>query len=509
MKRFVLFLLFTAPVTVSVFSQKIVYSEYDRDDSRRMNFEIVGKVSGLFMIYKNTRNRHWIVTYDNDMRQVSKTEQNYLPRNERLTGIDFFPYSDHVYAIYQYQKKNVVYCMMARIDGNGKIKEAPVEIDTSFIGSSGTSRIYTALASEDKNKICVFKINSRNKRMYVMTTFLFDQQMKLIKRSRLNIPMDDRNDHLGDFSLDNDGHLVFTRFTRNSNENITQASMLVKWAMADTLTERKLSLEKNMLDEIHVKVDNANRRYLLLSFYYKEKRGNIDGLYFYIWDKDSARLLLEKTYAFDDEIRREAKGDASLKMAFNDYFIRQIIIRRDGGFILSAEAFYTTSRFNNWNRWNFLYGNPFFPPFWDGFYYSPFFTNAFWFNRFSNTQSVRFHADNIAVFSFNKQAEPEWKTVLSKSQFHDDSDDLISFQLMNTGDQLHFLFNLYERRNNLLTDYSVSPSGELTRNPTLKNLDRGYEFMPKYAKQVSARQMIIPCLYRGYICFAKIDYGTN
>jgi len=53
----------------------------------------------------------------------------------------------------------------------------------------------------------------------------------------------------------------------------------------------------------------------------------------------------------------------------------------------------------------------------------------------------------------------------------------------------------------------VTPSGGMTRNPTLKNLDKGYEFLPKFGKQVSAKQMIIPCLYRNYICFAKIDYN--
>ena len=52
-----------------------------------------------------------------------------------------------------------------------------------------------------------------------------------------------------------------------------------------------------------------------------------------------------------------------------------------------------------------------------------------------------------------------------------------------------------------------TPDGKMNHNPTLKNLDKGYEFMPKYAKQVSARQIIVPCLYRNFICFAKIDYN--
>jgi hypothetical protein len=79
---------------------------------------------------------------------------------------------------------------------------------------------------------------------------------------------------------------------------------------------------------------------------------------------------------------------------------------------------------------------------------------------------------------------------------------------MNTGGQLHFVFNLEEKRQQLLNDFTLTADGQINRNPTLKNLDRGFEFLPKFGKQVSARQMIIPCYYRNYICFAKLDYSS-
>jgi hypothetical protein len=30
--------------------------------------------------------------------------------------------------------------------------------------------------------------------------------------------------------------------------------------------------------------------------------------------------------------------------------------------------------------------------------------------------------------------------------------------------------------------------------------------MPRHAKQVGARQAIVPCQYRGYTCFAKVEF---
>lgn len=503
----VVLLVCMAPAT----AQKIVYSEPEKDDTRRLEFDVVGKIKGNFLIYKNVRNRNWIAVLNNDMVQIGKEEQDYVPDNDRMINVDFFPYADFAWMIYQYQKKNVVYCMASKIGPDGKKIGEVMELDTSHIGFAADNKIYSVLSSEDKSHIGVFKINNRNRKLYVMTSLLLDDKLQLIKKSRIPIPMEERNDFLSDFNLDNDGDIVFTKFTRNGNDNVSDAAFVVKRAQSDTLLYQAINLEKTFLDEIHIKVDNFNKRYILTSFYYTERKGNIDGLFFYVWDKNAGKPVVQDVAIFSDDLRKEARGDASMRMAFNDYFIRDIITKKDGGFIIGAEAYYTTSRFNSWNRWDYLYGgSPYMSPYYNNaynYYYSPFYSRYWWRSAGPSNQSVRYHADNIAILSYSADGKLEWSNVIGKSQFDDESDDMLSYQLMNTGADLRFLFNQPERRNNLLTDFSVNPGGEMTRNPTLKNLDKGYEFMPKYGKQVSARQMIVPCAYRNYICFAKIDYN--
>ncbi len=484
--------------------QRIVYSEPEKDDSRRMNFEIIGRMGNNYLVYKNTRGDNFICVYDTDMKLVEKVKHEYMP-DERLINVDFYPYSDFIYMIYQYQKKNIVYCNAVKLDGLGKKISEPVELDTSLISGMNSNKIYTSLSSEDRQKIIIFKINSKNRQRYIITTKLYNDKLELLKRTALSMSMEERNDYLGEFVIDNEGNLVFSKYYRTSNENISKAYMVVKKAMEDSFSYSEIQLDKNYLDEIRIKADNHNGRYFLNAFYYKLKRGPIDGLYFRVMDKNSGAIILENTLAFSDELRRDAKGDANLKMAFNDYFIRNIITKRDGGFIVDAEAYYTTSRGTSWNRWDYMYGSPYSSPL-DYYSYSPYNSSWWWRSRWNNNPAVRYHADNIVIISFNKEGEVDWTNVVRKGQFDDDSDDRISYQVMNTGGQLHFLFNQYERRNLLLNDYALSPDGKVTRNPTLKNLDKGFEFMPKYGKQVSAKQVIVPCFYRNYICFAKIDF---
>ncbi len=495
-----LFLIFSS----ATFAQKIVYSEVDFDDTRRMTFEIIGKVSGNFLVYKNLRNRSFVSIYDNNMEQKARVEQDYIP--DRALNVDFFPYSDFFYVVYQYQKRNVVYCDAAKINGDGKMVGKVITLDTTHIGFAGNNKVYSAISSEDKSKLMIFKINSRNKSNFAITTLLFDNNLELKKRSRFDLPMEEYREYLNDFNVDNDGDFVFTKVNRNANETINNTELFWKAAASDSLISIDAQDDKLFLDDPHIKIDNYNKRYFLSSFYYTKKRGNIEGFYFYVWDKTSRAPSMQNSVALGDELRKEAKSnDANTKTAFNDYFIRDVIIKKDGGFLINTESYYTTSRFNSWDRLNYLYGYPMLSSF-DYYYpYSPY-NSWYWRNRYDN-QSQRHHAENITILSFDRNGSPQWNAVVHKDQFDDQSDERISYQTMNTGGQIHYLFNVDEKRALLLNDYTLSPGGQINHNPTLKNLDRGYEFMPKYGKQVSSYQFIVPCYFRNLICFAKIEFN--
>jgi hypothetical protein len=503
---FFVFSVFFSLLSLCTKAQKIVYSDVDEDDNRRMRFEIIGKVSGNFLVYKNSKNKNYISIYNNNMEQTSREELDFIP-SDRLINVDFFPYPDFTYLIYQYEKKRVVYCEAVKVDGSGKKVSDVVTLDTAHIGFGGNNKIYNAVSSEDKSKLLVFKINSKNKEHYILTTLLFDNSLAQLKRTRMDIPMEEYKDNLDEFNLNNDGDMVFTKFKRASNETIVEATLFYNAATSDSVLAVNVQPEKLFLDELHVKVDNANKRFFVTSFYYTKKRGDVEGFYFYVWDKATRQPVLQNSVALNEELRREARGgNTSVKSAFNDYFIRNIIVKRDGGFLINTESYYTTSRGSQWNRFNYLYGYPF-----NSYdYYSVYSPYSSWYWRrdpFYANRNVRYNADNITVLSFDKTGKMEWSNVIHKEQFDDESEDRISYQTVNTGGQIHYVFNVDERRALLLNDFTLSPDGQIQHNPTLKNLDRGYEFMPKYGKQVSANQMIVPCYRSNNIVFAKVEFN--
>jgi len=486
---------------ISVFvchAQQITYSEPDRDDVRSLEYDVIGKMNGNILVHKNYRDLHYFCVYDNDMKMTSKSKMDYLP--ERIFNPDFLQYSDHVYMFYQYQKRNVVYFVGVKLDGNGKRIGEPVQMDTTEIGYAAGNRIYSIATSEDKQKILILKVNARNEKTHYLTTALFDQSLQVIHRSRIGVSMPGRNSYLKNFQVDNDGDLMCLLETGTAQQdNVGKLAIFIKPAMADAYASYDLKLNNIYLDEMTVKVDNVNRHFLVASLFSKQRRGNIDGLYSILWDKRGAKPVAENVMTFSDELRGDARGESSVKMALNDYYVRQVIMKKDGGFILTAESIFSSSRGVPMTRWDYLYGGAPYDYFNNPYYYPGYRNNVF-------NNITRYYAENIAVLSYDINGKLEWSNIIRKSQYDDNSENFISYGLINTGDLLHFVFNVQEKREMILTEQNISPDGQVTRSPTSKNLDRGYDFMPREGKQVGARELIVPCQYRNFVCFAKLDF---
>ena len=223
-----------------------------------------------------------------------------------------------------------------------------------------------------------------------------------------------------------------------------------------------------------------------------------------MWDNNTSKEYLNTNLTFSDDFREDAKNNGSLKEALNDYYLRNIVIKKDGGFLLAAESVFTSNTSNDiYNRWD-GFGTPY-----SGFNnYSVYGMGGMYNNPFARSFNnvTRYYAQNIIMLSVDTNGKLNWSNVIRKTQQDDNADNFISYSTLNSGDKVHFIFNIQEQRENIITDQSITPDGQIIRNPTLRRLDNGYDFMPRLGKQTGIRQIVIPCLYKNYICFAKIDF---
>lgn len=499
-------------VSITVKAQRIYYSEPDRDDIRQLKFEIMGKYNSQYLVYKNTRSNHVISIYDPEMKLKDKVTLDFIP--DRAFNVDVFGHPDHGIVIYQYQKKNIVYCMGVMLDGNGKKIGEPLELDTTQIGIFGDNKIYSTIISDDKQKIMVFKIKNKQRDDLQVQTVLLSHNLMPIRKSGFTYHLETFRESIADFYLDNEGNFLFSHVARPSQrEFINEAKLAVLPVYSDTVKTYTLKLDKVYLDELRIKVDNTNGRYVLTSLYSKTRHGNIDGLYTAIIDKNFDNPAVERSTEFSDEFRAEAKGETSARLAFNDYYLKHLIVKKDGGILVTGESSYGSSRGTNYNRWDnpWLWGNPMYP----GSYYGWNPWNNWGYGSWgmygmgypwNSYNATRYYAENIIVLSLDKDGKMMWNSVIAKSQYDDNSDNLLSYQIMNSGGELLFLYNEWNKRTPMLNAQSLDPTGEITKQPPLRSLDKGYEFMIRLGKQVGAREMIVPCLYRNSFSFARIEF---
>jgi hypothetical protein len=495
-----LFVLFFC-LPISVFAQSVAISDFDREDTRDMNFEIIGKMNSNILVYKNIRSNHKISIFDKEMNTLETVKLDFVP--ERTFNIDFVSYPDYFLMIYQYQKGTILHCMAVKMDAKAQKMSEPVEIDTTRIPVMSDNKIYTTIYSEDRKKIVIFKIQTRYQK-FNMQTLLYDNDMKLINKNRMLVEYNERKESYDNFMVGNDGSFVFTYAKQSGNrDNSNALSLVIKSPQQEAFASREIDLKEKYIDEVKLKIDNRNNRYLINTFYYKKNRGSIEGLFTYVWDKPADKPYASQFTEINDSLRYEAKAGGMLRFALDNFFIRQIVVKADGGFILAAEDHSKDTRgSNNFNRYDYLFNPYSISP--GNYYYNPYRGYYRPLNSMNN-QSTRYYYDNILVMSVSKTGQVQWSKVLHKSQFDDEEENFMSFSTVASGNEIHFLFN-DDRKYQIISDQGISADGTVKRYATLKSPQKGYEFMPSLSKQTGSNQVIIPCAYRNNICFAKVDF---
>lgn len=487
-------------------AQKIIFSDHRTDESSDINFEIIGKQGNHYLVYKNIRWKHVMGVYDENMKMVSNDRLKFMP--EKTFNVDIVAYPEYFFMIYQYQKGNVVHCKAVKMDNNGNVLSEPFHLDTSRIGAFAEKRIYSTVSSEDKNHILVYKMLRKNDQLTLVAK-VYDRLMNLTDSSRHILNYNERRDVYGELSIDNAGSFVFAHERMKGNqENVWQLNFFMHPLKQDSLTKVPVPLGEKYIDEVMIKIDNLNKTYLLNSLFCNELKGNITGLFTAGMPWTNVREVATAFNYFPDSVRSKMNNEGQFNSAFNNVYLRNVIMKRDGGFIINLEDFsmrVTGNAFGR-SRYDYLYNYPY-GGYNDYYYYNPSYYNYYRPFNYRNQTTTHYYYDNILIMSLDPNFKTEWNAMVIKKQGDVETDNFLSFSNIISGGEIHYLYMEPEKRNQVVINNGLSPSGKLKRYGTLKGNVSGYSFMPKLSRQVGANQVILPCLYRGYIAFAKVDFS--
>lgn len=464
-------------------SQEVTYSPLEKFDFRNGDYSVVGMTGGYLYTYRSTPDNATLEAYDDSMNKTATIILDFFPT--KIYQTRFISYSDRIIILYQALESNKVVQYAALLDDKGRLKGKPMELASVKTGIFGAMKNYFySSISEDKKKILVYALNDKGNGVEMDARWL-DDSLKLIKRAKANFTSDVMLTK-GEVNIANDGTVYVAAYTTVGAQNYADKFWILALKEGDNrFYPDEMKLDGKFAASGYMKIDNQNNRVYFGGYYTEKKNGNYEGIIFATLDAVSNTYLNMKFIAFDNQLAAAASVRQK-KNPFDNYMVMQLIVKNDGGFVLVSEnAFITT-------RSNYVPSVGYYSSF-----YSPY-----------NTTVVReYHYNDIMALSYNKDGVREWSSFVKKEQYsQEDGGVFASYLLLNAGGSLAFLFNDFNNTRSRIQLATMEPNGKTEVSSFSPEGNNSPDWLPRAGKQVASRILIIPCLSKKQLCFAKVVF---
>ena len=470
-------------LTTGVGAQEVIYSPYEKFDLRSGDFSVIGKIGNRIYTYRATQDGFYLDLYNDSMEKTAMVLLDFFPK--KIYETKFVAYADRILTLYQALEGNKVVQYAALLDQNGRLLKGPLHITSERTGILGPTRDYlSSTVSDDKTQIVVYSIEEKGRELQFSGVWL-DDQLNINHRATTSFKAE--NDLMkGEPVVSNDGSLFLPAFTPTGSRNFSDQLWLL---MLDKGSRRFRSQEMPLNDlyitSAFIKLDNYNKRVYTSGFYSDKKNGNYEGVIYAWYEMADSSFQNRRVLAFSER-RREATGERNLRRAFNNFQIRQLIVKKDGGFVLISEDYSVNLRTNM--------------PGWGGYY-------SFYYGPFMNQTIREYIYNDIFALSYDGSGNLEWHSFVRKSQYSQEDAGLFSsYALINTGGSLGFLFNDFNTRGSKIQLASMDAQGNVDMHSLAAGTDNDPDWLPRSARQTGLKELVVPCLRRRQLCFAKIVF---
>lgn len=485
-------------------AQKITFSPPTSHDNSSIHFEVIGKQGQGYWIYKNKQRSHFLCRYNKKMELTEEKELYMLP--EKTIDIDLYATKNGVMLVCQYKQQQQIFCQFIRLDTAGLLVQKPLLIDSVTSGASNNSRIYSSVCSDDKKKLLIYKRHIRSGVLY-FSAFTITAEGELVDKYSIEEPFNRHQLYAGNCVLSNSGDWGYLLEQRKNDEDDIYEMTFKFKALNDSIVQSvSLPLEGNWVSQPMLKPDNLNNRWLINAFYRTERRGKASGLYTAIINRE---LLKKEGYnPFLQIINNTDNSFAYSNIYFDNLTPAQVMVKKNGGFLLIAEDNYSETYTNQqWNR-NYYYNNPNY--FSNDYFYN---TSPYYgyrpFNNYSNFSTTRYHSGDILFLSIDSTTHLEWNNIVNKKQSDNDNENFLSYGWLNAGKEIHLFFLANQNQKDIVNHQAVSAGGLLSRYPSSRSEGAECQFMPRFSKQTGNGEMIMPYIYQNKLGFALIDFRVH
>ena len=456
-------------------AQRVQFSEPVAFDFRASEFDMPGKLGDKLFVFRKDKELNVLDALDENMQRLASIVLDFMP--EKAGNLNFVSDGKTLMLTYQQLRRSgemLVYA--AVLDDQARLIGGPMVIDSVITRNER----YRVAISPDKQRMVVYLQDRRNGTSVLRWTAI-DRKMQVAGNYEQALPADGL---VKSIYLTNDGQWIGLQGSGMEDQLSANLNLLVCPLGGHTFSVLPANLEGRYIGDAMLRYNTHTGKAYVAGFSSSTSKGNIDGLYYGIALPTSGSWQKTAFMPFDEVVKEGAGGNK--KRAFNDYIFRELIITKDEGFLMAAEKYYTAT------RQMYASGMGMYP-----YYYNPYY----------NRLLREFNYSDVMLLSCSAEGERKWSDFIRKDQTTLEDDGAFSgYGMMNTGDAIRFVFNNMESASTTLKVISVNPVGKMNTNLLDRDYTRYYDWLPRYGKQISARQMLVPCIYKGKLCFAKVDF---
>ncbi len=430
--------------------------------------------------YRDKGFEYYFDIFDKDL-NFRRTAQIEL--GEKKSFIESIHTVDSTLNIYYSYKKEGMYY----IKGNKYDKDINLKDTLSILESEVSIDVgeYRSTLSEDKSKLLLFNFEKKNLSLILIDTKTF----KLIN----NYDVINHNyrlpEEFEEIEISNNGE-IFILFEKNNSSWDKERHFIGLLSLINNkLNTTEISSINTVNSGVKMSFDNINKQIKIAGLWSSKSEIETEGFFTVLLGfkelVQNGIIEINKRY-YDDSILKDLNGlEYKTKNNYlNDFFIREIFHRKDGGIIIIAELQREYSRRNG----------------------VPAFDRAFSDRSFGGRSYIDYYCEDLAVISVDPQGNQTWRKILFKKQYSQDDEGIYSsFFILKVPSQMHIIFNDEIKNANTVSEYVIDPLGNFKRNSLLSTEYKNLRLRFKDGVQISSNTFVVPSEKNGKINLVKVS----
>lgn len=358
--------------------------------------------------------------------------------------------------------------------------------DQAQIGSSARSR-FQVIPRVDLSGYSIVHINENNAESLGLDVRFYDAALGAELRTTLFLPLEKTRYEVRNVMHDQQHNLLLWLYVtdkdkRNSDPSKFYYKMVRVNRATLELEEANLRDSVYFLNAVQPALDELNQKIKLVGFFSEKDRTTIAGSVIATVSLAPLQIDTLGLARFDMEFKTKLLGykNANRNKELADYYIKDVVLRSDGGALLVAESNYQTTQ-------TYVQYSQGFPIYREIIYY---------------------HYDEIVVVSVNSDGTVDWRQIIPKSQVSTQLSPYNSFISLATEKHLNLIFNEEGRSKNAVVMYRINNQGDVVPRIILSPETDDAAILQSDAAIVGPNAMLIPATKRKKKGLFRLTFET-